>query len=57
MITDPGARYDAEGVSGIINIIMVRRVLDGYTGPVSAEVTANESYGGGTFVSLKAGKL
>ena len=57
VITDPGARYDAEGVSGIINIIMVRRVLDGYTGTVSAEVTANEAYGGGTFVSLKAGKL
>jgi tonB-dependent receptor exported protein len=57
VITDPGARYDAEGVSGIINIIMVRRVLDGYTGTVSAEVTTNEAYGGGTFVSLKAGKL
>ena len=57
VITDPGARYDAEGVSGIINIIMERRVLDGYTGTVSAEVTANEAYGGGTFVSLKAGKL
>ena len=52
VITDPGARYDAEGVSGIINIIMVRRVLDGYTGTVSAEVTTNEAYGGGTFVSL-----
>lgn len=57
VITDPGARYDAEGVSGIINIIMVKRALDGYTGTVSAEATTNEAYGGGTFVSLKAGRL
>ena len=57
VITDPGARYDAEGMSGIINIVMVRRVLDGYTGTVSAEVTAERGIRRRTFVSLKAGKL
>lgn len=57
VITDPGARYDAEGVSGIINIILVKRTLDGYTATVSAEATTNQTYGAGTFLSLKAGKL
>lgn len=57
VITDPGARYDAEGVSGIINIILVKRALNGYTGTVSAEATTNQAFGAGTFVSLKAGKL
>lgn len=57
VITDPGARYDAEGVSGIINIVMVKRTLDGYTGTVSLETSSNPVYGGGTFISLKSGKL
>ncbi|WP_455635789.1 TonB-dependent receptor domain-containing protein [Parabacteroides sp.] len=57
VITDPGSRYDAEGVSGIINIITQRRTLDGYTGTLTAEASVNQTYGGGAFVSLKAGKL
>lgn len=57
VITDPGARYDAEGTSGIINIILVKRTLDGYTGTMSAEAGTNPTYGAGAFVSLKAGKL
>lgn len=57
VITDPGARYDAEGVSGIINIITVKRTIDGYTATASLEGSVMQSYNAGLFLSMKAGKL
>ncbi len=57
VITEPGARYDAEGVSGIINIVMERQLLDGYTASITTEATTMNSYGAGGFASIKMGKL
>lgn len=56
VITDPGAKYDAEGVAGIINIT-TKSALQGYTGTVSANVDDQGSVGGGGYVSLKVGKF
>ncbi len=57
VITDPGAKYDAEGVGGIINIITNRSALEGYTGSVRANAGSLGSYGGGAYISAKIGKL
>jgi len=57
VITDPGAKYDAEGIGGIINIITDRRTLDGYTGTVRANASSLGQIGSGAYLSLKAGKL
>jgi outer membrane receptor protein involved in Fe transport len=57
VITDPGARYDAEGIGGIINIITTRNQFKGYQGSVSANAGTFGSFGGSTYLTAKTGKL
>ncbi|MDR1879325.1 MAG: TonB-dependent receptor [Tannerellaceae bacterium] len=57
VITDPGAKYDAEGVGGIINIVTAKNALQGYTGTVNSDVSTQGSFGAGGNITTKAGKL
>src|SRR5690606_19615155 len=57
VITDPGAKYDAEGVGGIINIVTDKRIDDGYSGSVGANGDTFGGYGGNAYLSTKYGKL
>ena len=54
VITNPGPKYDAEGVGGILNIVTVGSGLEGYTATFSANVS---NRGAGAFGTIKSGKL
>lgn len=61
VITDPGAKYDAEGVTGIINIItQSNSSMGGYTATVNGGVRERGGFGGydgGVYLSMKYGKI
>lgn len=57
VITDPGAKYDAEGVGGIINIVTDKRADDGYTGSVGANGDTFGGYGANAYLATKYGKF
>jgi len=56
VITNPGAKYDAEGVGGIINIVTVKQGIEGYTATVNTGIDNRRDMFGG-FVTVKKGKL
>jgi outer membrane cobalamin receptor len=58
VITNPGAKYDAEGVNGIINIVtQSTSSMSGYTVSLSGGGDTRGTYNGGTYFSLKYGKI
>ncbi len=65
VVTNPGARFDAEGASGVLNIVMNKIEgmpgggapdLDGYTGSLTARA-GDKTLGASAFVSGQKGKL
>ena len=62
VVTNPGAKYDAEGAGGVLNIIMNKQnpqaaqSMNGYNGTVRAS-GGNKSISGGAFISGQQGKL
>lgn len=46
VITNPSSKYDAEGESGIINIVLKRNAQLGFNGSVSGTVGTNHTYNG-----------
>lgn len=56
VITDPGPKYDAEGVGGILNIVTIGGGIEGYTLTLNGNVS-NRGAGGGLFGTIKSGKL
>lgn len=57
VITDPGAKYDAEGVAGILNIITDSNTkMRGYNATFNTNI-GNRQLGGGLYSTVQYGKL
>lgn len=57
VITNPSSKYEAEGVGGIINIITVRKTLNGYNGSVSTGFDSRGSLNGSVYLTTKINKF
>ena len=63
VITNPGAKYDAEGTGGVLNLITARTsngssaVPDGANGSIEAGVDSRGTMQGGLYLNAKKGKL
>lgn len=56
VITDPGARYDAEGVSGILNVITKGAEFEGYSANLNTTLMSRFQLVGG-YTTVKYGKF
>lgn len=56
VITDPGAKYDAEGVGGILNIVTSDTRMQGYNATLGVQAR-NTGVGGNAYVTAQAGKF
>ena len=56
VITEPGAKYDAEGVAGILNIITIGAGMEGYTVTLNGGASNTRVYGGG-YGTVQSGKF
>lgn len=57
IITNPSAKYDPEGIAGIINIIMKKSIGSGLSGIVNANAGMYDSYGGDFLINYQASSL
>ena len=53
VITNPSARYDAEGTAGILNIVLKQSKTAGLNGSASVNVGNPDSYGGNLSLNLR----
>ena len=56
VITNPGAKYDAQGVTGIINIITKRDKKFGFNGSVTAGAGTRDKYNGSLNLNMRNNK-
>lgn len=62
LITSPSAKYDPEGGGGIINIVLKKNVLEGFTGTVNASIGTStwapfQRYRGGLSLNFRNDKI
>ncbi len=57
VITNPPVKYDAEGIGGIINIVMAKRLKSGYNGSLAAQAGTLGSAGGSGYINGQLGKF
>lgn len=56
IITNPSAKYDAQGMAGIINIITKKEKGKGYNGTINGSVGTGNKYNGGININARTDK-
>ena len=57
VITNPPVKYDAEGIGGIINIVLARRLKSGYCGSLGANASTLGTVSGNGYLNAQLGKF
>jgi len=57
IITNPSAKYDPDGVGGIINIVMKKNVKTGLNGVINTMVGVRDKYSADALFNYRAGKF
>lgn len=57
IITNPSAKYDAEGTSGVINIITKKSKLEGVSCLINGNIGRFDNYGGDIALNIKKKKI
>ncbi|MGE5383808.1 MAG: TonB-dependent receptor domain-containing protein [Omnitrophica WOR_2 bacterium] len=57
VITNPSVRYDPDGTSGIINIVLKKKTLQGFNGMASLNVGTGDKYNGSLFLNYRHEKF
>lgn len=57
VVTNPSARYEAEGGAGIINIVMKKNQLSGFNGNITAGVSTTPGYETGLALNYRNQKI
>lgn len=57
IITNPSAKYDPDGLSGIVNIVTKKRALDGLSGVVNTSVGTGDKYRSDFLINYKNDRL
>jgi outer membrane receptor protein involved in Fe transport len=53
LITNPSARYDAEGIGGIINLVLREQKMQGFNGQFNLSAGTGNKYTGGVNLNLR----
>ncbi|NVO20221.1 MAG: TonB-dependent receptor [Bacteroidetes bacterium] len=57
VITNPSVRYDPDGTSGIINIVMKKKALQGFNGMISGNAGTGDKYNGSLNLNFRQEKF
>ncbi len=57
IMTNPSAKYDAEGQSGIVNIVLKKNIRTGFNGTVNASVGNYDNYMAGASLNYRDNKF